>query len=333
MCFVLLALEWSADGEALQGPTMEHFIRSRAPFEGSREGSDVKYLARCSNEAFATLLTDLFYLPGTLALIHGIRKYQSCRRDIVVLVPIDWVELKELEAILRRFCVRIVGVKSIKNPYQVAKKFQDGRLARDYSVFMKLHVFNLTEYSRVLFVDSDQIVLQSYDELFTYQPFAAPPQLNGKYFQSNLFLLHPRLGLLEKMLQQTHVLPRLGGYGDQGFLNSFFKSVWGRDGHNIPWYLVANRRWKLKHPQKWNRFQGRMLGVECSGPKQQKPWANGWWNQPGYTQLYRRWWDIFDEAICASNTSVRAEPRLVTIDWVNTQISNDCPQSSCNAKY
>ena len=91
-------------------------------------------------------------------LVHSIRRVErGCRRDFVLLVG-DRVKLPEhhLEGLQRD------GVKlKVVPPIRLGVPSMD-----------KLHAWTLTEYSNVLYIDADSLVLRPLDELFT--SFATP---------------------------------------------------------------------------------------------------------------------------------------------------------------
>ena len=107
-------------------------------------------------------------------------------------------------------------VNNILSPYR-------GKSRRgDYfsGIFSKLHVWNMTLYDRIIYLDSD---VQNIDHLFDCGTFCAA------FRHSDLF----NVGVL--VVQQSHSIfndmlgkiPHLSSYdnGDQGFLNAYFKDL------------------------------------------------------------------------------------------------------------
>ena len=100
--------------------------------------------APCS-EAYVTLLTDEAYLPGTLALVWGLKKYQRGARAVVVMLPAGWRAGRPgVEAALVGLGASVAYVPHLANPYDAAIQRNSGHWdARfgsrgDTSVFMKV---------------------------------------------------------------------------------------------------------------------------------------------------------------------------------------------------
>lgn len=100
---------------------------------------------------------------------------------------------------------------------------------RDLSATLtKLHVFRLTQFDKVIYLDADTLVLQPLSHLFeTRHPFAAcPDQGWPDAFNSGFMVLTPNeadfSGLVKMMGQR-------GSWdgGDQGLLNDYFRD-WQR---------------------------------------------------------------------------------------------------------
>jgi len=113
--------------------------------------------------AYVTLvmLGDL-YIAGAIVLAYSIRKCGSTA-DLVVLVTPDVSE--EGKNILRAYFTHVIEVKYVEVPNWRTKK----QTHRKYLelVFTKFHVFNLTQYEKILLIDADALVLKYPDHLFT----------------------------------------------------------------------------------------------------------------------------------------------------------------------
>jgi hypothetical protein len=102
------------------------------------------------------------YIPAAIVMAHTVRLLQS-NADLVVLVTNDVsVEGKQ---ILSMFFDRVIDVKYITVPNWRTKK-QSHRKYLEL-VFTKFHIFNLTQYKKVLLIDADALVLKYPDHLFT----------------------------------------------------------------------------------------------------------------------------------------------------------------------
>ena len=115
------------------------------------------------NYAYVTLimLGDK-YVSAALVLAYSLRKLNT-KADLVVLVTNDVSE--EAKNAMRIFFDHLVEVSYIHVRNWRTQK-QPHRKYLDY-VFTKFHLFNLTQYKKVLLIDADAIVLKYPDHLFT----------------------------------------------------------------------------------------------------------------------------------------------------------------------
>jgi hypothetical protein len=108
-------------------------------------------------------------------------------------------------------------VVDIENPFSHGlKRFQ--------YTFNKLHLWNMTEYERVIYLDADNIVLNQtiIEELFYCGHFCVV-YMNPCHFHTGLMVVKPDAAVLQSMLA---ALADTGSYdgADQGFLSEYFKA-------------------------------------------------------------------------------------------------------------
>ena len=118
---------------------------------------------------------------------------------------------------------RTVMVPRIENPFaNVKDRFRDS--------LAKLHAFNLVEYERVVFLDSDSLVLRDSRALFECGAFCAV-FLNPTRFHTALMVIKPDAKIFGAMtdalaLPRDHPdAPQAHDGADQGFLNDWFGSA------------------------------------------------------------------------------------------------------------
>ncbi|CAM9175298.1 unnamed protein product [Choristocarpus tenellus] len=80
----------------------------------------------------------------------------------------------------------------------------------------------MTEYQRIVFLDSDTLVLDNVDELFLCEPFCAVMR-HSELLNSGVLVVTPDARMYEEMHSHFADLDSYTG-GDQGFLNSFYAS-------------------------------------------------------------------------------------------------------------
>lgn len=102
------------------------------------------------------------YIPGAIAAAHHLKKIGT-KADLVVMVTPDVTEAGR--KVLARFYDKLVDVPLIYVPNWRTQK-QPHRKYLDY-VFTKFHLFNLTEYEKVILLDADALVLKYPDHLFS----------------------------------------------------------------------------------------------------------------------------------------------------------------------
>ncbi|CAI6000298.1 unnamed protein product [Closterium sp. NIES-64] len=91
----------------------------------------------------------------------------------------------------------------------------------------KLRLWQQTEYTKLLFIDSDLLLLNSIDFLFSYPEISARGN-DGTDFNSGVMVLEPSDCMFELLMANLErVLSENGG--DQGFLNNVF--TWW---HRVP---------------------------------------------------------------------------------------------------
>ncbi|KAK5695550.1 hypothetical protein LTR97_009060 [Elasticomyces elasticus] len=111
-----------------------------------------------SSKVWTTLITNTAYLPGLLTLEASLR-YASSKYPLIALYT-DTFPAEGHEALDKR------GIAKKHVPYLLPKTSKDfSNDPRFYDCWSKLTPFSLTEYERVVQLDSDMLVLKNMDEL------------------------------------------------------------------------------------------------------------------------------------------------------------------------
>ena len=155
---------------------------------------------------WTTLITNTKYLSGLLTLDYSLKKASS-KYPLVALYT-DTFPAEGLEALGRR------SIPAKKIPYllpSVPKEYTND--PRFYDCWSKLTPFSLTEYDRVVQLDSDMMVLKNMDELMEMD--LDPPEMNGDgnrvYAASHACACNP----LNKSHYPKHWIPENCGYTTQ----------------------------------------------------------------------------------------------------------------------
>ena len=87
-------------------------------------------------------------------------------------------------------------------------------------VYSKLHIFNLVEYERVVYLDADTLAMENIDSLCTANATVSAVQ-RGVFFNAGVLVVTPDAILHEELVRHHASTPSYTG-GDQGYLNTVF---------------------------------------------------------------------------------------------------------------
>jgi len=149
--------------------------------------------------------------------------------------------------------------------------------------YTKLHVFSYAEYDKIIFLDSDLIVLKSIDHLFdevqdSFAACACTPYWED-IFNSGVMVIKPDKATFKDLMAKKNSLPTYDG-GDQGFLNSYF-----RDWKKLDIKYNAGKRIYSEQRKKWDQTDKHVIHFVG-----QKPWLGG---EKGYEELEKIWFNYF----------------------------------------
>jgi ABC-type transport system involved in multi-copper enzyme maturation permease subunit len=165
-CFIWFFLSSSSSSPKLlcklPGPTSKS-TNSSSSFK--REA----YITLVSEESQSET-TGLSYVDAAIVLIHGLRSSGSTK-EIVVLAS-EELSAESKERLLLHPNVRLLIMKNIEPPLAP-------RVRRMMYSFSKIWAWTLTEYSKLVYIDADHLILQNIDDLFSYPELSASPELIG----------------------------------------------------------------------------------------------------------------------------------------------------------
>lgn len=193
--------------------------------------------------AYITLLSTLDYLPGVLVLHESL-----CRVETAY--PLHVAVSKgipgHVDALLAQ---RGMAVIRLPAPIDIPAVFQEKSGHWSYT-FDKLHLFGLTQFDKLVYLDSDMMVLANIDELFArpHMSAVAAGRLvhpNWRRLNSGLMVIAPEPSLPEKIsaaLQKAITEVQTMGIeslGDQDIINAYYnewpylKNLHLDDGYNM----------------------------------------------------------------------------------------------------
>ncbi|KAH0624060.1 hypothetical protein JD844_007389, partial [Phrynosoma platyrhinos] len=171
------------------------------------------------DQSFVTLATNDSYVKGALVLGSSLRNYRTTRKLTVLITPHVSDPMRNvLEKVFDK--VKLVDVLDSGDVAHLAllKRPELG------VTLTKLHCWELTEYSKCVFMDADTMVLSNIDELFEREELSAAPDPGWPdCFNSGVFVYRPSVETFNQLLQLATEKGSFDG-GDQGLLNTFFSS-------------------------------------------------------------------------------------------------------------
>ncbi|KAI8150441.1 nucleotide-diphospho-sugar transferase [Fennellomyces sp. T-0311] len=267
--------------------------------------------------AYVTFLCDDAMAEATQVLVHSLVVNAKAQNDIVVLVlpPVT----QNVRERLRYLGARIEEIEQVKYPWKssaTATKEGYNKACR----YSKLHLWNLTKYQKVVFLDADTLVLQPIEELFERPQLSAAMDAGG-VMNTGVFVAEPSKAIFEDMMNVYEKAPSYNR-GDQGFLNWYFNQT---SMHILPGYY--NLMIKFMHFSTLvasHVYRNTVKVVHFTS--EIKPWNF-------YYQHHREWKDnydtyIFDQYIKASRDM---QSRLIQGNLLPTSDSSSITPEFCQA--
>ncbi|KAH9689069.1 putative UDP-glucuronate:xylan alpha-glucuronosyltransferase 4 [Citrus sinensis] len=244
----------------------------------------LNYTTYHQRKAYVTVLhSSEAYVCGAIALAQSIIQKNSTR-DLVLLHDKS-ISGKSLRG-LRAAGWKTKWISRIRSPF--AKK--DSYNEWNYS---KLRVWQLIEYDKIIFIDSDLLVLKNIDEFFFYPELSAAG--NDKVlFNSGVMVMEPSLCKFEDLMLKSFKVSSYNG-GDQGFLNEVF-TWWHRLPKRINHLKVFSKQDDKEHQVGDGLYAIHYLGL--------KPWMcykdyDCNWDMVSRQifasdSAHKKWWQVYD---------------------------------------
>ncbi|KAK7332970.1 hypothetical protein VNO80_29729 [Phaseolus coccineus] len=224
------------------------------------------------------------YVCGAIALAQSILQANTNFPNNLLLLVDKSIGPESITA-LKAAGWKIQRIKRIFSPF--AK-----RGAYNQWNYSKLRMWQLTTYDKIIFIDSDLVLLSNLDHLFVYPQLSAAP--NEKVlFNSGLMVIEPSQCMFRKMMNKTLKVRSYNG-GDQGFLNEIF--TWW---HRLPAKVNQLKSFHSedeKHEVPEDVYAIHYLGL--------KPWMcyrdyDCNWDMQNHhifasDSAHKRWWEVYD---------------------------------------
>ncbi|KAG6876834.1 hypothetical protein C0992_011597 [Termitomyces sp. T32_za158] len=183
--------------------------------------------------AFVTLISSDSYLPGALALAGALKDVHLSPAvppqvdfQTVCLVTPETVQVSTIKCLRDAFDI-VIGVEAIVQQDEAGLALL-GRPDLD-AVLTKLHIFRLTQFSKIIFLDADVLPIRPLSHLFTLpHEFSASPDVGWPdIFNSGMMVLKPGDEKFNELLDLLRSKGTWDG-GDQGLLNEWRGNNWNR---------------------------------------------------------------------------------------------------------
>ncbi|WP_428648819.1 glycosyltransferase [Roseibium sp.] len=237
--------------------------------------------APASSLAYVTLVTNRDYVLGASALLRSLRR-TGTQADLVVLYT-PGVDEEDL-SVLRAFKPRLGRCARLPTSEAFNERHERGRLHKaapftkggkpvfhtPLDNFVKLRLWQLTDYEKVVFIDADALVLKNCDKLFGYPEFCAAPNVYESLadfhrMNSGVFTAVPDVPTYQAMMERLDQPEVFWRRTDQTFLESFFP-----DWHGLPvFYNMLQYVW-FNLPDLWDWSRIHILHFQY-----EKPWQIG----------------------------------------------------------
>ena len=210
-----------------------------------------RHRAAVQHQAIVTLITNNEGYPaGALAIAASLEVLESQLRRIVLVTEAVKPQIRELLAaaswevreVPEIRCNQVLGPQVTPDRYDLGEEYQRKK-AKWVPTCTKLHAWNMTELSKVIFLDADVLVLKPIDALVHHPSAfsAAPGTFPADQFNSGVMVISPSAPRFKELLAWNDEHGTAEG-GDQGLLNDFFSewfyNAWDADeAGRLPWIM------------------------------------------------------------------------------------------------
>ncbi|CAH3030032.1 unnamed protein product, partial [Porites evermanni] len=238
------------------------------------------YLRIIKREAFAFVATDDKYAERALVAALSLKKVQTTKPMVLICTP-------GVVSISRFKNFGVFDEIEIRPELNIPQNEQNPNLLlRPWitKTFTKLNIWTLTSYTKIVYLDTDVLVLKNIDDLFQRDELSAGPEdLWPDVFNSGVLYIK--------------LLLFLGT--DQGLLNDVYGNSWRTVPiRRLPYtYNMAYSTFKI-YRSAYDRYKDEVKVVHFLGTLERKPWEfifNESTNQlePEADVYVKKWWKLY----------------------------------------
>lgn len=181
--------------------------------------------------SYITVLSSNEYLIGVLCLNESLKNVKS-KYPLVVLINNNISD--EVINILINNNIEFLKVKSFDLPKWIIEKNSTNHVNWNYT-FDKLSIFELTQYEKLVFLDSDMFIRNNIDELFEKPNASATVDRNDtvlvkdnyQKLTSGILVITPKKGIISAFLEiinNENLKDKYSNLGDQDILQLYYKN-------------------------------------------------------------------------------------------------------------
>lgn len=184
------------------------------------------------NKSYITLLNNDNYLIGVLCLNESLKQVHS-KYPLTVAITKDVSE--KSKQILNNNNIKTTEIEKIEIPNLIKEKNLKGEFLHWNNTFDKLRIFELIQFDKLVFLDSDMYIRKNIDNLFELKNLSAvidrrEPDISEEWkkLTSGTMVIQPQLGIVENFREiMKDIILKKDSIGDQDILQEYDKD-WHR---------------------------------------------------------------------------------------------------------
>lgn len=155
--------------------------------------------------SYVTVLSTESYLLGALCMYKSLKN--SNTKIALTVVVTDNIS-NDIIKILENEKINVVKKPKIKITNIADEQNKDSKFMYWNNTFDKLHIFELTQFEKIVYIDSDMLILNNIDELFKRENLSAvvagnfyPGNEEWVKLNSGLMVIEPKIGMLDEFMK------------------------------------------------------------------------------------------------------------------------------------
>ncbi|XP_073991091.1 glycogenin 1 isoform X2 [Rhodnius prolixus] len=273
------------------------------------------------NTAWVTLATNDTYCLGALVLANSLKRVNTVHQLAVLITP-------GVSQSMRQQLAKVFNVVKEVDVLDSGDEANLALIARPELgvTFTKLHCWNLTQFSKCVFLDADVLVVQNCDELFEREELSAAPDVGWPdCFNSGVFVFLPSKDTFKALIDCALGRGSFDG-GDQGLLNTFFNDWPTKDiKKHLPFIYNMVSTASYSYLPAFKLFGSQVKIVHFIGSN--KPWLqSGSAATSSLSGFLETWWNIFNSHVAqALSTDMISNCTFDDVRWHNHSSSMHSP--------